>query len=185
MRTSFWSALSLAAIATALPSTPLRPRVTGEVVTANTAVTVNDNDGNGAGVDQYTLHTGNGAFGFPDTSQWVNFIDMFNANKAIMVQSCENNGWGANDSDEEIGDIFNAIEAVAAQTLVDHRFILAVILQESAGCVRVPTTGNGVTNPGLMQDHAGSNSCSGVNPCPQSTVGCRLFQLNFVILAYG
>lgn len=44
---------------------------------------------------------------------------------------------GGNDSGEEVGAIWNAIEEVAAETNVDHRFILAVILQESGGCVRV------------------------------------------------
>lgn len=177
MRTSLLSALGLAAIATALPATDLKTRATGGVVSGNVAVTVNDNDGNGAGVDEYTLHVGNGAFGFPNTGQWVNFIDMFNNNKVLMFESCENNGWGANDSGEEVGDIFNAIEQVAAATLVDHRFILAIIMQESKGCVRVVTTTSpdgSVTNPGLMQDHDGTNSCFGVNPCPQSTVCCRL-----------
>jgi len=173
MRSSLFSALSFAAIATALPATDLKTRATGGKVTGNNAVTVNDNDGNGAGVDQYILHTGGGAAGFPNTGQWVNFIDMFNNNKVLMFESCENNGWGANDSGEEVGEIFNAIESVAAATLVDHRFILAIIMQESKGCVRVVTTTSPdgtVRNPGLMQDHNGSNSCFGVNPCPQSTI---------------
>ena len=67
---------------------------------------------------------------------------------------------------------------MAASTSVDNRFILAVILQESGGCVRVPTTYGSVPNPGLMQDHDGSATCwsngaSGVvvqNPCPASTI---------------
>lgn len=69
-----------------------------------------------------------------------------------------------------------AIEQVAAETGVDHRFILAVILQESGGCVRVPTSNWGVRNPGLMQSHDGSNTCNsditGVisNPCSQATI---------------
>ena len=91
-----------------------------------------------------------------------------------MLQSCGWNNWGADDSSDEVADIRTAIESVAAATYVDHRFILAIMMQESEGCVRVPTTGNGVTNPGLMQDHDGSNSCNsgGVvqNPCPQSEI---------------
>jgi hypothetical protein len=69
-----------------------------------------------------------------------------------------------------------AIEQVAAETGVDHRFILAVILQESGGCVRVPTSNWGVRNPGLMQSHDGSHTCNsditGVisNPCSQATI---------------
>ena len=82
----------------------------------------------------------------------------------------------ANDSGEEIGDIYNAIQSVALTTKVDHRFILAVILQESGGCVRVPTSNYGVRNPGLMQDHNGANTCNSdvtgqvQNPCPQSVI---------------
>jgi hypothetical protein len=36
-------------------------------------------------------------------------------------------------------------------TGVDHRFVLAVLMQESHGCVRVNVTSGGVRNPGLMQ----------------------------------
>jgi len=141
-------------------------------VTGDVAFSVNDNDGSGvgAGADTYILHTGDGAYGFPSTSQWVNFEDMFTANEAAMVQSCGNNNEGANDSSDEIADIKSAIESVAAQTLVDHRFILAIIMQESEGCVRAGTTGTAVTNPGLMQDHAGSHNCVGVDPCPSSEI---------------
>lgn len=173
MRNSILSAFGMAALASALPATKLPTRAAGVVVTGNVATSVNDNDGIGAGSDSYILHTGNGAFGFPSIDQWVNFEDMFSNNEVFMFESCENNGWGANDSQDEVNDIKTAIEQVAAETLVDHRFILAVIMQESEGCVRVVTTGNGVSNPGLMQDHDGANSCSGVNPCPQSTV-CSL-----------
>lgn len=146
-------------------------RTTGEVVDGSAQTGLNDYDGYGAGTDSYTLYTGDGAYGFPSQSQWINFEDMFNANMAIMLQECSNNGWGADDSGEEIGEIYNAVEQVATDTGVDHRFILAIILQESGGCVRVPTTDNGVGNPGIMQDHNGANSCEGVDPCPQDTVG--------------
>ena len=35
-----------------------------------------------------------------------------------------------NDSDDEVNNILASIEAIAAQSFVDHRFILAVIMQE-------------------------------------------------------
>jgi hypothetical protein len=79
----------------------------------------------------------------------------------------------ADNSGEEIGSIYNAIQQVASETKVDHRFILAVILQESGGCVRVPTTNWGVRNPGLMQDHDGAATCNSdvaQSPCPQETI---------------
>lgn len=79
-----------------------------------------------------------------------------------------------NDSGPEVGAIYDAIETVAKDTKVDHRFILAVIMQESGGCVRAPTTNFGVRNPGLMQDHNGKATCndggSVSNPCPMDVV---------------
>lgn len=81
-----------------------------------------------------------------------------------------------NDSGPEIGNIYNSIQQVAQETLLDHRFILAVILQESGGCVRAPTTNWGVRNPGLMQDHNGSGTCNSditkkvSNPCPAASI---------------
>ena len=87
-----------------------------------------------------------------------------------MQQSCGWNGWGDDNSADEIAAINTAIEQVAAATAVDHRFILAIMMQESKGCVRVPTTDNGVVNPGLMQDHDGAGTCAGVEPCPASEI---------------
>ncbi len=117
------------------------------------ASSVNDNDGI-SGQDAYTYYSGT-ASNFPARSQWVSFDQMFTANTVNMLVSCGNNGWGANDSQDEINDIRAGIEAVAAISGVDHRFILSIIMQESVGCVRAPTTSNGVTNPGLMQSHNG------------------------------
>lgn len=75
---------------------------------------------------------------------------------------------------EEIVDMYEAIQFVAAATFVDHRFILAVIVQESGGCVRAPTSNYGVPNPGLMQDHNGTASCNNgtkaQKPCQGETI---------------
>lgn len=90
-----------------------------------------------------------------------------------MFHSCE---WMSvpNDSGEEIGAVYDAIQKVAQETFVDHRFILATIMQESGGCVRVHTTNYGVRNPGLMQDHNGEATCNDngkvQNPCPRNTI---------------
>lgn len=82
---------------------------------------------------------------------------------------------GSDTTDLEISQIYDAIQIAALRTGVDHRFILAIMLQESLGCVRVYTTANANANPGLMQDHAGTHSCnratkgmdeSMVFPCP-------------------
>lgn len=81
-----------------------------------------------------------------------------------------------NDSGPEVGAIYDSIQQIAKETLVDHRFILAVIMQESGGCVRVPTSNYGVRNPGLMQDHDGDGTCNSditnqvQNPCPTGTI---------------
>lgn len=70
--------------------------------------------------------------------------------------------------------IYNGIQLAANATGVDHRLILAVIMQESHGCPRVNTTNLGVRNPGLMQNHNGDASCNDnkklTTPCPTPTI---------------
>lgn len=90
-----------------------------------------------------------------------------------MKSSCAQ--WNVpNNSDEEIDHIKNSINTIASSSSVDPRFILAIIMQESNGCVRVPTTNYGVTNPGLMQSHDGTGTCNDgsnvLNPCPQAQI---------------
>ena len=91
-----------------------------------------------------------------------------------MTQSCSQYEV-PNDAQSEIDEIESAVQAISSQTGVDNRFILAIIMQESNGCVRAPTTGT-IPNPGLMQSHDGQGTCNsdvtGVvsNPCPQSEV---------------
>lgn len=91
-----------------------------------------------------------------------------------MSSSCAQ--WNVpNNSEEEINYIKNSIQSVAQSSSVDPRFILAIVMQESNGCVRVQTTDNGVMNPGLMQSHAGTGSCNPgngqvLNPCPESQI---------------
>lgn len=136
---------------------------------------INDADGAGAGTDVYKFYEGDGTTGagWPDTTAWVSFSDMFEANKAVMKSSCSSVFGVPDNSDEEISAIHDAIESVAESSKVDHRFILAVIMQESKGCVRVKTTNYGVRNPGLMQDHDGKASCNDgqmMTPCPSDTI---------------
>jgi len=98
----------------------------------------------------------------------------YNANE--MKKACTNLGLqaGSDTTDEEIAMIWNGVDAAAIASGVDHRFILAIMMQESKGCVRIWTTANANFNPGLMQDHDGPNTCNsnGVlqKPCPQSTI---------------
>lgn len=90
-----------------------------------------------------------------------------------MKSSCAQ--WNVpNNSDQEINHIKKSINTIAQSSSVDPRFILAVVMQESNGCVRAPTTNYGVTNPGLMQSHDGTGTCNdGTNvqsPCPESEI---------------
>jgi len=151
------TSLSVAAIANALPAT----NSPANGVTKRQSA-----------VDSYTYYTGDGSTGdgWPSEDQWASFDSLWSANVPLMQESCGNNGWGANDSDAEVDDIQSAILSIAAASGVDERFILVEIMQESEGCVRVPTTDNGVVNPGLMQSHDGSGTCSGVDPCPASEI---------------
>jgi len=93
-----------------------------------------------------------------------------------MRVSCVNLGPanGPDNSEEEIGQIWNAVQLASYYTRVDHRFILAILLQESKGCVRVRTTANPIPNPGLMQAHDGAYSCNIdgelLTPCPPSQI---------------
>ena len=177
------TAAATAPVATATQSTgnnksvgsvSVKGSVTGSVAVSS----INDQDGNGAGTDAYKFYQGDGSSGagWPATSDWVSFDDMFEANKAVMKTSCSSIFGVADNSDDEISAIHDSIEAVAQASKVDHRFILAVIMQESKGCVRVKTTNYGVRNPGLMQDHDGDATCNDdrtnqiSNPCPSDTI---------------
>jgi hypothetical protein len=89
-----------------------------------------------------------------------------------MSASCTQFGV-ADNTDAEISEISTAIQSVGASTGIDPRFILAIMMQESNGCVRAPTTNYGVRNPGLMQSHNGAGTCNDgtvQNPCPASEV---------------
>jgi len=91
-----------------------------------------------------------------------------------MFSSCSNQFGVLDDSGPEVGAIWDAIQQVSKETLIDHRFILAVIMQESSGCVRAPTSNYGVRNPGLMQDHNGWFTCNDggsiMTPCPDDFI---------------
>lgn len=126
------------------------------------------------------MYTGDGttADGWPAQSAWVDFDSMWTANLAILTISCTEFDQ-PNNSDDENADLKSAIQSVATTTGVDERFILAIVVQESKGCVRVWTTDYSVVNPGLMQSHDGTGSCNtgsdGVagtvqNPCPASEI---------------
>lgn len=152
----------------------LASRSTNAVVTVSALAvsTVNNEDGKSTASNSYTLYTGDGsvAAGWPAKSDWLSFDEMWAANKEIIAESCTNNGWGADNSETETANLKAAIQQVAQESKVDHRFILAVVLQESKGCVRVPTTANSVSNPGLMQSYEGTGTCYGKSTCSDAEI---------------
>ncbi|KAF2483044.1 hypothetical protein BDY17DRAFT_250715, partial [Neohortaea acidophila] len=128
--------------------------------------------------NNYTFYSGDGspADGWPTTNQWISFEGMWAANEPTIAISCTQFA-EQNPSTTEISELKAAIQSVGAAASIDPRFILAVVMQESKGCVRVITTNGGVVNPGLMQSHDGSGTCNsggiggpGLVPCPNSEI---------------
>lgn len=84
------------------------------------------------------------ASSFPPHSAWASYHALWEQNHALMTAA-------GHDSAAEIADIKTSIERVAREADFDVRAILAIIMQESGGNVRIATTNNGVRNPGIMQ----------------------------------
>ncbi|PYI10963.1 muramidase [Aspergillus sclerotiicarbonarius CBS 121057] len=152
----------------------LASRSTSAVVTVSALAvsTINNSQGQSTAKNSYTLYTGDGSVsaGWPAKSDWLSFDEMWKANEDIINESCENNGWGENNSAAETANLKAAIQSVAKESKVDHRFILAIVLQESKGCVRVKTTANAVSNPGLMQSYEGTGSCYEKATCSDAEI---------------
>ncbi|KAK5120364.1 hypothetical protein LTR85_006303 [Meristemomyces frigidus] len=126
--------------------------------------------------DTYKFYSGDGSIaeGWPGVDDWVDFYTMWQSNEALMNSSCSAFAVQSN-SLAENEDILDAIGKESAASGVDKRFVLAIIMQESKGCVRVATTyspGDDVRNPGLMQTHNGSGTCSGTQdgPCDATVI---------------
>ncbi|KAF2169792.1 hypothetical protein M409DRAFT_64802 [Zasmidium cellare ATCC 36951] len=176
------SSTARAAHASANSTTPLQ----SGAATSTTPATPSSS----SSTDVYKSYTGDGseAAGWPSEKRWLDFDKMFTANQPQMKGSCAQ--WGVpDDTDDEISEMKAAIQQVASSSGVDARFILAIVMQESTGCVRVITTQYSVFNPGLMQSHNGTGSCNENNvstaiatsgpyhsngtvqtPCPQSQI---------------
>lgn len=89
-------------------------------------------------------------------------IGRFNNNQAIIQGACTQSV--PNNSNDETSAISISVQSVASSTGVDPRFIFAILMEESNGCVRVLTTNGGVRNPGLMQSHNGVGTCNDGTP---------------------
>jgi len=112
--------------------------------------------------------------GWPSQSEWLSFDSMWEANQKILKSSCSSAFSQIDNSDQELDDIKSSVEDISSSTGVDKTFMLAIMLQESNGCVRVQTTSYSHANPGLFQSHEGSGSCNdGSNvqtPCPKTQI---------------
>ncbi|KAI9656400.1 MAG: hypothetical protein M1831_004652 [Alyxoria varia] len=102
---------------------------------------------------------GNTADTMPSKDKWASWDSLWEGNQKLLKTACTNLGQGADNSEEQNKMIGEAIQKVAKETMVDARFILAIVMQESHGCLNVGATNNGVNNPGLMQSHNGESFC--------------------------
>ncbi|KAF2207573.1 hypothetical protein CERZMDRAFT_18610, partial [Cercospora zeae-maydis SCOH1-5] len=118
----------------------------------------------------YHPYQGDGtvAAGWPEEDDWKSFDDLWTANHAVYLSKTPN-------SAEETRDLRASILSISTSTSVDPRFILATIMQESSGNVRVGTTAMANSNPGLMQSYGPlcSGTCKSVpvsERCPTSMI---------------
>lgn len=175
-----YSVVPVSSSSAAAPSTSVAPAPSSYSAPSSTssapaATSSSSSGGSSSGSDSYKLYSGDGTTGagWPSQDSWVDFESMWSANMALISISCTQFSQTNND-DTESDDLKSAISAVASSSGIDERFILAIVMQESKGCVRVPTTNYGVTNPGLMQSHDGAGTCNNggtvQNPCPASEI---------------
>lgn len=112
---------------------------------------------------------------WPTLTSWLPFSTLFTLNTPLILSSSAQFSVPATNP-LELTSIHTAILSAANSTGLDARFILAILLQESGGCVRAPTTNYGVRNPGLMQDHDGAATCNSdvtgavSTPCPDAVI---------------
>lgn len=130
--------------------------------------------GSGLG-NTYKVYTGDGTTGsgWPSQSEWVSDFDtMWSANLNHIKGGCS--GTTPQNTDSETSELQSTLTSIASQNNVDPRFALAIMMQESGGCVRVNTTSYSVTNPGLFQSHEGTGTCNTntqiQDPCPSSEI---------------
>ncbi|KAF3039805.1 hypothetical protein E8E11_001026 [Didymella keratinophila] len=126
--------------------------------------------------DTYIMFGGDGStsVGWPSRSQWLSWDKAWKANLDTIQNSCQVEGWGNNNSDAETQAIKDSIIAESKSSGIPKEFILAIMMQESKGCVRAPTTVWSHANPGLMQSAQGTGSCNPdgkpVSPCSSSEI---------------
>ncbi|KAF2271497.1 uncharacterized protein EI97DRAFT_428155 [Westerdykella ornata] len=124
----------------------------------------------------YQLFGGDGSLtqGWPSTDDWLCFDELWTINEPVMKTSCSQFG-AENPVQSELDDMKAAIIQAAKDSGLDARYLLVVMMQESKGCPRAPTTNYGQNNPGLFQSFNGRGSCNPDNvnkqfPCPKATI---------------
>lgn len=159
--------------APATAGTPTSAQVTNQAAFTNGGATNHFDPAAGKPVKaDYACYTSDWTK-YPPQTAWVNFNDMYTANAPLMTSGCP--GVTGN-TEAQSQAVHDAILQVSEKASVDPRLTLAVVMQEvrvlvlesfcrehpltstqSKGCVNVGTTANGVTNPGIMQTHAGTS----------------------------
>ena len=122
----------------------------------------------------YTEYDGDGSAAdrWPKMSDWLSFQAQISNLQTVIGQNCPD-GVPSN-SQAETTQLVNSILTVGAGTFLDPRWILATVMQESNGCVRVKT--NLLNNPktGVLQSYYGRTSCNHNGtleiPCPAATI---------------
>ncbi|KAL8669465.1 MAG: hypothetical protein Q9224_007737, partial [Gallowayella concinna] len=100
-------------------------------VTGNGSIVGGSGGSNGGG--GFVAYSGP-ASNYPNPNQWASYSALWAQNSRLMR---------FNSSEQEVEFIHQAIETVSASSGVDVRAILCIIVQESGGNVRIPTTNNG------------------------------------------
>ena len=80
-------------------------------------------------INAYNCYSGS-AENFPTRDNWISFDAMWNSNLAALGRGCAVFGTGPENTPDQVADIYAAVQSVASSSLVDHRFILAIIMQE-------------------------------------------------------
>lgn len=107
---------------------------------------------------------------------WVSYNDLWTASLHDISRSCDTLYKVPNNSEQETQDLYDAIKTVAHESRVDHRFILAAVMQETKGCVRALTSESpdGIKNPGILQSFKGNHTCNEdgkvKTPCPRDEI---------------
>lgn len=125
---------------------------------------------------EYKTYKGDGSSssGWPSVSDWLDFDTLHERNTEFYAGACDWLKVDAN-TDAENHALASAIRDVADESGLDPRFILAAVIQESAGCVRVKTsysTNEGYRNPGLLQCFEGDHTCNDPEAGVQLTKLC-------------